>query len=200
MPITVEPKDGFLVQCAAFSSLFLGLYYNKFLESDFFANMSFPGEGEKEIVRMSNIGNPVMMQMMLYALIVVPKEMKLDQSNSKLECAMKKALNKEIGKLVVKEGTKSTYKKEKDGSIDYFVHIRNALAHCSCDFVTENGVDFVIFEDKYPTDEFLNKHPQKKQVKCTIKMRCGDVEQVMVAARKVILDYLKKKYMADKPN
>ncbi len=63
--------------------------------------------------------------------------------------------------------------------IDYFRHIRNAVAHAKCNYFSENGKNFVVFSDN-------NGNGSKV---CSIKMECYKVGIILMELQKLIMEY-----------
>lgn len=183
MPI-INKDMSLLLQCLASTSLLAELSNADFINSDYFKLLKFENEGIKNILVKSGIGNPAIMQMMLYALLVVPKET-LSKSAYKLLDLYVKRLNPSIYRLIETDGTRSTYNGESNiKDIDYLRHIRNAVAHSNCKYFSKDGKNLVIFIDK-------NKHASKK---CSIKIECYKVGTILMDLQGLIMDYYSKTY------
>ena len=99
--------------------------------------------------------------MMLYALLTVPRETLSRTAYSVLETYVER-INPLVSTLIETE-TMSTYDNEDScEKIDYFRHIRNAVAHSKCNYFSDRGKNFVIFSDS-------NNNGSKV---CSIKMEC----------------------------
>lgn len=158
----ITAEESMFLQSLAMTSLFIALFRNDFLESDYFNELSLGNLAIKDVLKKSGIGNPAAMQMMLYALLVVPKELLPEESYGKM-----KDINSFVSKWVEKE-TFSNYGGEDDvEKIDYLRHIRNAVAHSKCSYLNENEINYVIFSDK------------KLQKECSIKIKCSRVDEII---------------------
>ena len=69
-------------------------------------------------------------------------------------------------------------------TIDYYRHIRNAVAHAKCVYETEDERTYVTFKDK-------NRNPQN-QYHCEIKMLTSDVGNMIVVLQNQIMEYLNR--------
>ena len=79
-----------------------------------------------------NLENTAMLQMYLYSLLVMPREILNDTTNIKICC-------NDFIKQVAEVGTFSNYSNEDTiTSIDYYRHIRNAIAHSRVRFSVKN--------------------------------------------------------------
>lgn len=77
MPMKLTPEESIFCQALATVNL-LGLLHAKdFLHSEYYSSLTFPSNSDilKEILDKSGIGNPATLQMFLYILLVVPKEL-----------------------------------------------------------------------------------------------------------------------------
>lgn len=127
----ITAEESLLLQCLSTTALLGELANDNFLESDYFKRLTFANEDCKTILKISGLGNPATMQMMLYALLIVPREIlsRLDYRN--LESYIER-INPLVYSLI-EQDTYSTYDNEESTEkINYFRHIRNAVAHSKC--------------------------------------------------------------------
>lgn len=118
------------------------------------------------------------MQMMLYALLTVPRETLSRTAYSVLETYVER-INPLVSTLIETE-TMSTYDNEDScEKIDYFRHIRNAVAHSKCNYFSDRGKNFVIFSDS-------NNNGSKV---CSIKMECYKVGIILMELQRLIMEY-----------
>lgn len=146
-------------QAIANVSLLIELANNNFLSSDYYKNMVWSSNKKvvTEILNTSGMGNPAMLQMFMYALLVLPREIL-----GKDFC--KDKFNKEVIKYVT--NCSSTYKNEiNKEDVNYHGHIRNAIAHSKCDYSEIDGKSYVTFKDINTNDN--SQH-------CEITMQTGD--------------------------
>lgn len=175
-PRSISENESILLQSFANVSFLLELSNNRFLESNYFKNLNFQDSFIKQIMKESDIGNPAMMQMMLYSLLVIPKEILSRESLAVLDEYFRE-INPQIFSLV-ETTTTSTYNGENDNeNIDYIRHIRNAVAHSKCKFNTEDTKCFVTFHDDYQSSE------------CDIKIKCSKVGIIIDLLRKAVTKY-----------
>ena len=88
-------------------------------------------------------------------------------------------INPLVSTLIETE-TMSTYDNEDScEKIDYFRHIRNAVAHSKCNYFSDRGKNFVIFSDS-------NNNGSKV---CSIKMECYKVGIILMELQRLIMEY-----------
>lgn len=179
MEITEE--ESLLLQCLASATLLIALENNNFLDSEYFKNLSFGNHIIKLVLEQSGLGNPAMMQIMFYVLLIVPKELLSGEAYSKMQTYIEK-INTLVCELVEQE-TYSTYKGENNIlEINYLRHIRNAVAHSKCKYFSEGQRNFVCFKDN-------NTHEE-----CNIKIECYKVGSIFVKLQKLIIDYCNNEF------
>ena len=141
---TISQEESLLLQCLATTSLLGELSNANFLESDYYKQLSFSNKNIKNILTQFGLRNPATMQMMLYALLTVPRETLSRTAYSVLETYVER-INPLVSTLIETE-TMSTYDNEDScEKIDYFRRIRNAVAHSKCNYFSDRGKNFVIF-------------------------------------------------------
>lgn len=175
--IIKDEYDSFILQSLATTSLLAELSNNDYLNSEHFKNLKFENEFFKEILKISSIGNPACLQMFLYALLVIPKELE-EKGQVNLQLIN---LNSEIDGLKI--SLVSTYKKEPN--FNYIRHMRNALSHGNCFFSTINGDTIVAFKDC---------NVRNKREYCEIKISTFNVGTILMSLQKILLSYFKNKY------
>lgn len=181
---TITPEESLLLQSLATTSLLAELSNDKFLDKDYFEKLPFGNSELKKILKQSGIGNPATMQMMLYGLLTIPKEI----FNKEMVEKFKKEINPLVFTLIEEE-TYSTYKGEfENKDIDYFSHIRNAVSHSQCNYTSIGKINYVTFYDKY---EKWNKEHTKKlvDVECSIKIKCVEVGKILMKLQMLIIEY-----------
>lgn len=184
MPNVTE-EESLLLQCLSMAALLAELDNHKFIESEYFKSINFANEGCKMILKLSGLGNPATMQMMLYALLVVPRELLSRIEYRKLERYVVLRINPRISSLV-EVSTYSTYDNEESiENINYFRHIRNAVAHSKCKFLKENERNLVVFNDS------------TKFKQCYIKMECYKVGMILMELQKLIMEYYNDNHIND---
>ena len=178
----MRETDSILLQCLATTSLLGELRNSNFLQSEYFAKLPFANEDVKEILLRSGLGNPATMQMMLYALLAIPKERLLREDYDELEKMFSPRINV-LTRAIVEKETTSTYQGEGTlADIDYFYHIRNAVAHSRCHFSSENNKNYVTFEDWMPG----------KKGTCFIKMESYKIGYVLMELQRLIMEHYNK--------
>lgn len=119
------------------------------------------------------------MQMMIYALLIIPKEILTEEVYSKINSKFI-YINKKIDGMI-EEGTSTNYKSDQSLTgyrIDYLRHIRNAVSHARCEYESDNN-NFVTFKDISTTgNEF-----------CEIKIECQKVGLILMELQKLMIDY-----------
>lgn len=174
----ISPEESLLLQCLATTSLLGELSNANFLTSDYYKQLTFANNDIKNVLTLSGLGNPATMQMMLYALLTVPRETFSRTAYSVLETYVER-INPLISSLVETE-TLSTYDGEDSHEkIDYFRHIRNAVAHAKCNYFSENGRNYVVFSDNNGTCSKV----------CSIKIECYKVGTILMELQKLIMEY-----------
>lgn len=119
------------------------------------------------------------MQMMLYALLVIPREILTRTSYQTLETYIKR-INPLVYSLIEKEETISNYDGEEETkNINYFKHIRNAVAHSKCHYNTNENKNYVTFFD--------NTQDNSKQ--CYIKIECYKVGYILMELQRLLMEY-----------
>ncbi len=118
---------------------------NRLLESDFFNDLEFLTPEVKDIiVNQIGIGNQGTFLMVIYALLVVPKELLQNQYASEFN-----GIDAYIAKIVK---TSQTNYKSDVPTIRYINHMRNAIAHAKIK-ILEEPERSVIFSDDSPRNE-----------------------------------------------
>ena len=177
--IPISKELSLLLQCLVTTSFLTELHRINFIKRKDFELLDFQCKEVKEIFVMSGIDNPATMQMMLYALLVVPKEVLSRLEYEPFEDFVINRLNPLVIALVDKNGTISSYRSDNEcGQINYIRHIRNAVAHSRCDFISDNGVNFVIFNDA-----------NEKGYKCSIKIECQRVGWILIELQNLIFKF-----------
>lgn len=175
-------NESIFCQALAMTSLIGELNNQNFLDSDFYKKLQFTGNNDnfKEILSKSGIGNPATMQMFLYILLVLPREIFKDFDN--------KYLNKfetRINDLcidLVEDNTSSTYFNENNvSSINYYRHIRNAVSHGKCFYEKINKMCYVTFKDE---------KSKNSSEKCKIIFKTSNVGYVLEELQRQIMEYL----------
>jgi len=177
--VNLTGNQSIIIQAMSMGSLLAELENSKFINSEYFNEMHFDNESHKQIIKLSGIGNPATMHFMLYAYLVMPKEMLSREKYSKL-VEEYELLNRYIATIVDKE-TFSTYPKEEHlSSIDYCYHLRNSIAHSKSLFEVEENVPYVTFYDERKSDNS----------ECKIKMSTLVVGEVLNKLQEILNRYL----------
>ena len=174
-----ENIEAILSQALTMTALLYELHESNFLKSDFFKNNCFKENNTnnsnfKKILNKHGIGNPATLQIFLYILLVMPKEILNDEQ-------FQNELNEKMKNLDF--SIETTYPKKNS---NLYKHIRNAVAHYRCFPTLENNIYSVQFEDVNPND--------RKQT-CKIKMEISQVELMLVELQKSIMEFLNKKFV-----
>ena len=178
---SISKEESLLLQCLATTSLLVELSNSHFFESKYFEELTFENESYKSILKRSGLGNPATMQMMLYALLTVPKEILSRTSYTKLEIYVAR-INPLVHSLIEDESFSTYDNEESKDKIDYFRHIRNAVAHSKCNFFSENQKNYVVF-----TDDNNSKN-------CLIKIECYKVGIILMELQKLIIEYYNNRH------
>lgn len=185
MNLSITQEQSIFLQSLATTSLLAELSNSNFLESDCFNKLNFQNPFFKEILTQSGIGNPACMQIMLYSLLVIPKETleKKELYPNLNEDFLD--INKKIEDLVVSSDTFTNYSKDKtydsNCTMNYIHHIRNAVSHNNCHYSTEDNINYVTFKD-------IN--PKNKKENCEIKIECINVGKILEYLQKFMINFL----------
>lgn len=179
-------EESLLLQCLATTSLLGELSNADFFQSEYFEELAFANEDCKNILKLSGIGNPATMQMMLYALLVVPSELIFKKKVYETMDNICENVNQFIKLLVVNETTTYAYTRAVDvTAINYMHHLRNSVAHSQLLFETENRINYVTFTDRNPNND---------SVFCSFKMETQKVGLILMELQKVIMEYYNKEH------
>lgn len=170
-------------QALAMTTLLAELNNKDFLRSDYYKNLKFEGNEEnyREILESFGLGNPATMQMYLYLLLVMPKEL-LDPTYIETS---KKQINELFIQLI--DNVDTTYKREdRDdiATIDFYNHIRNSIAHSNCRYRIINDKRYVEFCDMIPPGD--TQH-------CEILIETGNVGIIITKLAVLLMDYLNER-------
>lgn len=179
----ITENESMFLQGLAITSLPAELSNNSFLESEYYKKLNFSNDTFKEILNLSGIGNPATMQMFLYILIVLPKEILKDFDNT-FENKCKVEVNNLCIDLV-EDTTNTTYSGENDiSSIDYYHHIRNAVSHATCYYKQINGISYVTFKDTHIKD--ISQY-------CEITIQTSKVGSIFEKLQLLMMQYINEK-------
>jgi hypothetical protein len=128
-------EDNLLIQIYLTTAFLVELKNNDFLNSDYFKNVPFEDKFVKTSLPTVGIDNQGALLMMLYSMLVVPKQLLEKDFPVEFE-----ALNEIVNKL--KSNAVSTYSKD-SVKIDFIRHIRNAVAHARVEFNPNISVKFI---------------------------------------------------------
>lgn len=185
---TITKEESLLLQCLATTSLLGELSNADFFQSEYFEGLTFANAECKNILKLSGIGNPATMQMMLYALLVVPSELIFKKKVYETMDDICENVNQFIKSLVVNETTTYTYTRAANVTpINYMHHLRNSVAHSKLLFETENRTNYVTFTDG---------NPNNNSVFCSFKMETQKVGWILMELQKVIMEYYNKTHNA----
>lgn len=151
------------------------LFRREFLNSDYYKQIWADGSSNSNIFRKvmnaPGLGNPAMLQMFLYGLLVMPRELVGDDF-------CKDEFNNEAKNYV--EEYSSSYDNEGDRSMcNYYRHIRNAVAHSKCEYVSDDKNTYVIFYDQ-----------DNRNHSCQIKMKTSNVGRLFDFLRIKLMEYI----------
>jgi hypothetical protein len=147
VPKPLTPEQNLLFQSYFTVSLLVALTRNDLLKSDYFESMEFHAPWIKDELRKIGVNNQGCTIMLLYAMLVIPRELIFDRYKSKY---------KEINAFLETHtrNTKTDYELD-TSSFKYLRHIRNAIAHASVEFLPTA----MIFKDKHGSAEFSMELP-----------------------------------------
>lgn len=169
-----------LSQALTMIALLHELDESNFLESDFFKNNCFKENNDnnsnfKKILNQNGIGNIATLQMFLYILLVMPKEILNDKQ-------FQNELNEKI--KILDFSLETSYPGENKENVNLYKHIRNAIAHSRCFSILENNIYYLQFEDVNPKND---KH------RCKIKMEISQVGLMFLEVQKSMMKFLNNK-------
>jgi len=131
---TLNSDEQIVFQCYATSWLLMDLENNQFLQSEYYRDMTFAVPAVKSMLSTVGITNQGCTLMILYALLVIPKEKFFEDHPAEIA-----ALNAFVASN--SRNTKSTYKSDSQ-AIDFIYHIRNAVAHARISFPSPEVIAF----------------------------------------------------------
>lgn len=154
----VNEYESTIAQALAMTGLLSEMANNNFLKSEFYQTIAFKSNNEtfKYILEKSGLGNPATLQMLLYALLVMPKEL-LSQEDPSALTHIETDFNSTAERLT---GLKleSTYPEK---TLNYYRHIRNAVSHSHCTYTVEDEITKITFHDE---------NTRKPEEHCSITM------------------------------
>ena len=170
-----------LSQALTMIALLHELDESNFLESDFFKNNCFKENNDnnsnfKKILNQNGIGNIATLQMFLYILLVMPKEILNDEQ-------FQNELNEKI--KILDFSIETTYPNKNKKNSNLYKHIRNAVAHSRCFYTLENDIYYVQFEDV--------KIKGDVRYDCKIKMKITQVISIFSEVQTSIMEFLNNK-------
>ncbi|BBE30407.1 hypothetical protein OSSY52_05480 [Tepiditoga spiralis] len=145
MSINYTDKEQQIINTLMSFTFLWELHNLKFLESKCYADLKFKDRFVHEQIKSIGIMNNGMIPVILYMMLIIPKEL---FDNTKYSENFKE-INKQISNLKNIEIIKSTYKSD-EKNINYIRHFRNAVAHMN--IKCEKTV--VVFEDKNKKENF----------------------------------------------
>ena len=183
----LTPNESIFCQALAMTSLLGELNNSKFLESEYYQNLRFSGNSEnfRKILNASGLGNPATMQMFLYILLVMPKEI-LKDFDRKFSAQCEVEINQLFLNLVVNVNT--TYNKESNNNlatVNYYKHTRNAVSHAKCCYEVKNNVCYVTFKDENPRD--VSQH-------CQFTIKTEDMGRIIKKLQMQIMMFLNSQW------
>ncbi len=179
--ISISKEDSLILQSWSSASMIGHLSNTGFLKSNIYLNLPLSAL-QRWTIDHSGIGNPAMMQMMLYALLVIPKE--ILSADVKEYHRIEHTFNI-YASYLAEEGTVSTYKNEQIlENINYYKHIRNSVSHSRCEYYGSDPEFFVHFLDN---NQFSGEE-------CHIRIRCDNVGKLLDELSKIMELYLFQKY------
>ncbi len=162
-------EDNLLIQSYFSTAFLIELKNLKFLDSDYYEDIEFQDKYVQEHLPSIGIVNHGAMLMILYALLVIPKEL------------IEKHYQKDFDNLNVfvdsiKSKATSNYKNDAN-KINYIRHIRNSVAHAKVSFNSEKEV------------VFLDKNNNGSE--CTIVIPLASMGQFIEELRNIFFKHIK---------
>lgn len=177
-------NESIFLQALATTSLIAELNNSDFLNSEYYKKINFVSNDKifKEILNNCGIGNPATMQMFLYTLLVMPKEIFKEFDNLTMKNCQKEINSLCIG--LVEPETNSTYSGENNiNNINYYGHIRNAVSHAKCSYKKSNGICYV---------EFYDQNIKNTSETCHIIIKTLYVGTILERLQKQLMEFIKK--------
>lgn len=162
--------DNLLIQSYLTTAFLSELHNLDFLKSEYYKEVEFQDKYVQEYLPSIGISNHGAMLMILYALLVIPREL----ISSKYQTEFND-LNKFVDSI--KSTANSTYKNDSN-NIDYILHIRNAVAHANVSF---NSTKEVAFFDK-----------NRNGSACTIVIPLSKMGLFINELRKIFVNHIEK--------
>jgi hypothetical protein len=134
MNMQLNQEDNLLIQSYLTSAFLLNLKQNDFLNSDYYKNRRIKDVTVDEYLPKINIDNQGALLMILYSMLVIPKQLLFNSFKNDFE-----KLNIKIKEIVL--NVESSYKNDKP-EIDFIRHIRNSVAHANVTFSQKESVTF----------------------------------------------------------
>jgi hypothetical protein len=179
----LSENESIFCQALAMTSLLNTMSNNNFLESTYFNKLRFDSNEDniRKILSASGLGNPATMQMLLYILLVMPREVLNDTNDSWIhQCSSE--INTLVASLV--QSISTTYPNESAENretINYYRHIRNAVAHSKCSYKTINNTTHVTFTDQ---------NPHNIDQRCEITIATSNVGIILGCLQNKFMEYL----------
>ena len=169
MSVSIDDDQSMLLQILAFHGLINSLNNTNFLQSEHFKKLPLSNIN-KEVLTKSGLGNPGYLAMILYSLLIIPKN---------IDEIYRSALNDLINDMELKELSF----KGKTRSIDHLIYLKKAIS--------SNGI---IFEniDGIPSVRFLVKNPENFEVEYSLTISTSDGGRIMNLILSKMEKYLEK--------
>lgn len=142
-----------------------------FFESDEYKKMKIQDNNIREVIDTVGIDNQGLLLMTLYAILVVPKELYIDESSSEYIC-----LNNKVKSITIYE--RSNYRSDSNG-INYIRHIRNSISHARVVFFPNQFVEFI--------DENTFRGNNER---CVIRIPLAKINELLEELQKVFYKYI----------
>lgn len=185
----LNATESIFFQTLATTSLLTELGNMDFLNSEYYQNLHFSSNNDiiKTILKESALGNPATLQMFLYTLLVMPKEI-LMSTDDKYAKKCEEEFDAACKKLIVFSGlakdVRSNYSDNGDiNSFKFYNHMRNAVAHSRCSYKVVNDNYFVTFEDV----------SSNRKSRCEFTLKTGDVEALLRILQRQLMIFLNEK-------
>jgi hypothetical protein len=152
VPTAFTQEQTLLFQSYCTVSLLVALTRNDLLKSDYFESMKFGAPWIKDELRKIGVDNQGCAMMLLYAMLVLPREILYKDYSS---------VYNEIDAFLETHTLNTDNKYKSDASsVKYLRHIRNAVAHATVEFRPTNTVIFND-ENRRTNEKFSTELPLK---------------------------------------
>ena len=129
--IPIGPEENLIIQPYLIIELLFNLKKHHFISSDYFSKMHY-NEDTRSLLKQTGIYNQGTLMLLLYAMLVIPKEILKKTYVPDFE-----KINKKMSRYC--QNTETNYKNK---NIDFTYHLRNAVSHGRISFIGNSHIEF----------------------------------------------------------